>query len=316
MGRLVSVILPAYRAERCLAESLRSVREQTCPDWELIVVEDGSQDSTEQQVRRFAGEAGQDRVTFVRHGTNQGPGSTRNTGIRLACGEFIALLDADDRWLPDHLAACVGALGEQNADVAYSTVVKFDDPSGRLLGIWGPGTKDLERFPESLTWRNFITPSSAVLRRCVVDQVGAFDTDPKVQGCEDLDYWLRCAAAGLRFTHVPGCHVMYRKGGAGAGTGNWARIAEHHAKVLQKHSTAGVVPAGVLRRAYVYYRTAAGVLYLERDAAHAAEQFRAAWKASPARLDLLAAAGLCRSLFRVVPGGPLVRWIRRRKGYG
>ena len=114
---LVSVVVPAYRADRFLHGALDSVRRQRYSAWELIVVEDGSEGATQSLVEALAQEFPERRVVYLRHEQNRGLGATRNTAIQAAQGEFVALLDADDLWLETHLAAAVEALNETSADV-------------------------------------------------------------------------------------------------------------------------------------------------------------------------------------------------------
>src|ERR1017187_1702587 len=101
MAPLVSVIIPAYRAAQSIAATLGSVLAQTFKDYEIIVVNDGSPDSEELEK---ALEPYRDRIIYLRQ-ENQGPGGARNTGILTASGQYVALLDADDIWAPEHLAA-------------------------------------------------------------------------------------------------------------------------------------------------------------------------------------------------------------------
>jgi GT2 family glycosyltransferase len=262
-------------------------------------------------VEAFAQEAAGRRVVYVRHEKNQGLGATRNTAMGLARGEFLALLDADDIWMETHLAATLAALEEQQADIAYSTVVKFEDGTNRLLGLWGPSPKELAGFPAGLVRRNFITPSSAVLRRRVIEAVGRFDTDPDVHMCEDLDYWLRSVEAGMKFVHVPGCHCLYRKGAPGAGSGNLCNIVEHHAAVLAKHVGKAGIAARTWRRHLAWYQAAAGMLNLEDDARRAGPWFFKAWRTQPVRLDLLTLSLLCRTILPWLPQLGIVRRINR-----
>src|SRR4051794_12658650 len=94
----VSVVIPAFNAEEHIEEALRSVLSQTYGDWEIVVCDDCSIDGTAERVRRFG-----DRVTIVRTETNSGPAAARNLAIRHSSGELLALLDADDYWLPAYL---------------------------------------------------------------------------------------------------------------------------------------------------------------------------------------------------------------------
>lgn len=110
---LVSVVMAAYNAERFVAEAIASVRAQTCTDWELIVVNDGSKDRTGLIAER---EAMSDRRVRVVHQANSGrPGTARNHGLSLARGAFVGFLDADDLYAPTRLELCIRAL-RRNAD--------------------------------------------------------------------------------------------------------------------------------------------------------------------------------------------------------
>lgn len=232
-NELVSVVIATYRGERFIGEALDSVSRQTYPHWELIVVEDGSADGTEQMVRDFARRHRGHRVDYFRSAKNHGLGYTRNLTFARSCGKYIAILDADDRWLPGHLAANVDALQSSGKDIAYSTSLMFEDQSELLIGTWGPNTYDLLDFPQTLLGRNFITPSATVFRRDVINDVGPWDT---FEYGEDFSYWLRCIAAGKEFQHVLGLHCYYRKNHANAMTTNLCAMMEGVADVAARFS--------------------------------------------------------------------------------
>src|SRR5689334_9654380 len=123
-GELVSVIMPAYNAEKYIAESIRSVLAQTYADWELIVVDDGSSDNTGGVVREFVARDSRIKYVFQENGRL---GKARNTGIANARGELIAFLDSDDLWLETKLAAQTRALSENEADVVFCDCYIFKD---------------------------------------------------------------------------------------------------------------------------------------------------------------------------------------------
>jgi glycosyltransferase involved in cell wall biosynthesis len=104
----VSIIVPTYNRAKYLPEALESIRAQTCTDWELIVVDDGSQDDTAAVMERLTPTMSRP-VRYVRR-ENGGPAAARNTGLDLATGKYVAFLDSDDCWLPHHLKDCVEAL--------------------------------------------------------------------------------------------------------------------------------------------------------------------------------------------------------------
>lgn len=110
---LVTVVIPTYRRAALVARAIESARRQTYANLEIIVVDDGSPDDTEEVVRR---EAAKDaRVRYVRHSMNKGLPAGRNTGIRAARGEYIAFLDDDDEWRTDKIEQQVLAIGEHDA---------------------------------------------------------------------------------------------------------------------------------------------------------------------------------------------------------
>jgi glycosyltransferase involved in cell wall biosynthesis len=204
--------------------------------------------------------------------------AARNTAIRAARGTHLALLDVDDRWQPSHLAASLEALRESQAELAHSTVATFDDRTELVNGIWGPTARDLADFPYSLFRHCFITPATVVFRRSIVERIGLFE--PNLCPCEDLDYWIRCAAAGIRFTHVKGCHVLYRRNNAQAETSGTCRMTEAFARVIDKHKTALENPP------FEYYRLAARV-YFSAAWCHATTNPTQDRTADPSRAPLL-----------------------------
>lgn len=113
----VSIIMPAYNAERFIESAICSVQRQTLSDWELIVLDDGSKDSTCSIVERLAEE--DQRIVFVRNEANMGVAKTRNRGLDRCNGEYVALLDSDDVWHPEKLEEQLAALKRNNADMAY-----------------------------------------------------------------------------------------------------------------------------------------------------------------------------------------------------
>ena len=98
---LVSVIIPAHNREAYLPTAIDSVLAQTFSDWELLVVDDGSEDSTPKIAQEYARQ--DSRIHYLRHSPRRGAQAARNAGIRASGGRWIAFLDSDDQWLPDSL---------------------------------------------------------------------------------------------------------------------------------------------------------------------------------------------------------------------
>jgi glycosyltransferase involved in cell wall biosynthesis len=116
MGTAVSIILPTYNRAAFLPQALAAIRAQEVRDWELVVVDDGSSDNTEEVIR--AQTAGWEQPVRYHRQQNAGAYGARNTGLDLAAGKYVAFYDSDDVWLPHHLRDCVAAM-EENPDVDW-----------------------------------------------------------------------------------------------------------------------------------------------------------------------------------------------------
>jgi glycosyltransferase involved in cell wall biosynthesis len=234
---LVSIVIPTFNKDRFIGETLESIGRQEYSNWEVLVVEDSSFGQTENIVARFGRKHSSQRVEFSRNDQNYGAAYSRNVGFEKARGEFIALVDADDRWLPDHLRVSVDTLTQTGKDLVYSSVLMIEDQTEMPIGMWGPDKRDLHEFPYGMFRRNFVTPSATVMRSDVIRDVGPWGLGFRY--CEDADYWFRCIAAGKQFVHIGGVHCLYRKNHDGATTQQlcgtleeFAQIADRYAKVI------------------------------------------------------------------------------------
>jgi glycosyltransferase involved in cell wall biosynthesis len=206
-----SVVIPAHNAVRTLPATIRSVLAQTRQDFEILVVDDGSIDGTEEALRRTSTDA---RIVFLRQ-ENSGPAVARNAGIEASRGAFISLLDSDDLWLPTYLQAMAAALeAEPVAALAYTDAWRLDDEKRRIFRetIMATGNPPARppRDPEALLLRllrrNFVY-TSATVRRLTLDEVGGFTN---LTRSEDYELWLRIAANGRIFARAQGVLAVYR----------------------------------------------------------------------------------------------------------
>lgn len=130
MNYLVSIIMPAYNAEKFIAESIESVLAQTYPNFELIVIDDCSPDQTVEIVQNYVSK--DKRVKFFKKERNQGVAEARNTGLNHAKGDFVAFLDSDDKWVEDKLEKQLAVLKERNdIDVVYGSYYRFNSDGVR-----------------------------------------------------------------------------------------------------------------------------------------------------------------------------------------
>lgn len=204
----VSVVIPTYNRAAYIGEAIESALDQTVRDLEIIVVDDGSSDRTAEIVGSYG-----NRIRYVRQ-ENRERAAARNTGIRMASGERIALLDSDDAWLPNHIAACDEALRrDPRAGVAYSRAVLVDE-AGRLLTPMPAAMPSGDLLHQILSSCDIgATSSSTLIRREVFDSVGLFDEVRELSGSEDWVMWARIATR-YEFVAVPEITAKLRVHGA------------------------------------------------------------------------------------------------------
>lgn len=200
MNPLVSVVIPAFNAGAFIGEALESVRAQSYRPLEVIVVDDGSTDDTGAVVERFAAEDGTGLDVRYFHQENGGPSKARNVGIKAAQGEFIALLDADDRWCQSKLQLQM-ELFEQNesVDLTFCNVrfIRNGQPCGVMFGDDGGATSfkyDHGVVLDPVTGllkENFVNTSAVIARRRCFQSGFSFNENRKY--AEDWELWLKIA---------------------------------------------------------------------------------------------------------------------------
>jgi glycosyltransferase involved in cell wall biosynthesis len=203
----ISVIIPTYNRATYITEAIRSVQAQTYPNAEIIVSDDGSTDNTAEIMAGLG-----DAVTYIPLPHRGQPAATRNAGLRVAKGEFVAFLDSDDLFLPDKLALQVAAFeAHPAAGLAYSNGHFFcDDPVHRTGYVLdGLPTPSGDIFPELLRG-NLMSPPTVLIRRSCLEAVGVFDERPDFFAVEDYDLWLRVAAC-FPIIYVPGDVAAIRR---------------------------------------------------------------------------------------------------------
>lgn len=197
---LVSVVVPVCNGERFVDRALGSIRGQTFPDWEAVVVDDGSRDGSVAAVERHA--AADARVRLVRHPANRGVSAARNTALRHARGEWVAYLDQDDEYYPDHLRRV--AEWRAAGDLLVFDYDVVEDRDGH------PQKGHVRRYypawnARSLATGNVAVPLGVAHARTLVAACGGFDEGlPRAQTqTEDVDLWRRFVAHGAKVLFVP-----------------------------------------------------------------------------------------------------------------
>lgn len=224
---LVSVVIPVFNGAPFVAKAVSSVRAQTVTDVEILVVDDGSTDGSQSVLAELEQTKG---VTWFQqdHG---GPARSRNRGIAAARGEFVALLDCDDLWLPDKLAAQLEIAGRDPEIGVVHTDYDVVDPDGRVLESVA-ARHSAEPLVRAFVGGHAALPSTLLIRKSVLDKVGALN--PDLYGSEDSDLTIRLYAA-TRFACVE--RVLVHKLQRGHGYRDMAfDESEHKEKILSSRA--------------------------------------------------------------------------------
>ena len=197
----VSAIIPVFNAARTIGAALESIQAQTFRDFEIIAVDDGSTDAGLDVLASFRA-----TVKLLRQ-PNQGPSAARNYGVRESSGEYLAFLDADDRWRPTMLERLVAALDlHRDASMAYCDVAVIDS-EGRPLMTALAGERDAPSVDDMLERLRPIMPSGVVMRRTALDAAGGWPE--RLTSFEDVFLWLLMREQG-EFVHVPDVLAEWR----------------------------------------------------------------------------------------------------------
>jgi glycosyltransferase involved in cell wall biosynthesis len=205
----ISVIIPTYNCSAYLPEAIDSVLRQTYQDFEIIIVNDGSTDNTDEIIKPYL-ERYPGQVRYFSQ-LNEGAAVTRNVAIRHSTGEYIALLDADDVWVPDKLEQEVVLL-DQYPDVGLVHAnITFISENGDRLYTPERNMKFLSRnIFDNLYLRNAdISCPTTLIRKECFNRIGLFDEKLSRLGCEDRDLWLRIAKS-YKVMYIDKVLALYR----------------------------------------------------------------------------------------------------------
>lgn len=198
MSSLISIVIPTYNHAHFLGRALQSVLDQTYTHWEALVIDNHSQDNTDEVVNSFS----DPRIRLFKIHNHGVIAASRNLGMREASGEWIAFLDSDDCWYPGKLEILMAAAPEDTYDVLSNDELMVDIKTGaKQLSQCGPYQKDF--YKVLLIEGNRLSPSAAMVRReFLVRHNLAFDESQDYATVEDYDFWLNLARCGARFKFV------------------------------------------------------------------------------------------------------------------
>ena len=202
----VSVIIPAYNAEKFIVDALDSIFAQTYRPIQIIVIDDGSNDRTAKIVRSYQTSRSSEAIEQIElqyiYQENGGPSKARNSGIKVAKGKYLAFLDSDDMW-PQSKLSLQGKMMKRHPEVSllFGDSQRFSETIANTPSMFQANSygKDffgnefyvLDAYKKIITCGNFITTGSVIVRRDALESVGLFDESLKYS--EDVDFWLRIA---------------------------------------------------------------------------------------------------------------------------
>jgi glycosyltransferase involved in cell wall biosynthesis len=232
-GPLISVVIPTFNRARQVQAALRSVLAQTYPEFEIIVVDDGSTDGTGQALQVLISEedckSGRVRYLFQ---PNHGQSAARNMGIEKARGEFVAFLDSDDIWLPEKLEWQVRALERfKDKSRACITDARLIDNLGMDTSAFRRGGRsfeetlgiDFEAVRNLVKYRDPFWLSTLLVRTDLVKQLESFDT--QLGYAEDHDFFFRLSlATSICFVNKPLCVIDRSKSPEGSNCRPWDEV--------------------------------------------------------------------------------------------
>jgi hypothetical protein len=305
----VSIIIPAYKVAAFMQETLESVFAQSFTDFEVIVINDGSPDTTELE---NAIESYRHAVTYLKQ-ANQGAAAARNAGLRVARGRFVAFLDGDDIWLPNFLNEQLNLIQSDGGyDLVYADAVNFGDQAsgGRTSMEANPSNGEVT-FQKLLCGECNVITSTVVARKELIMRVGLFDVN--FPNSQDFDLWLRLAKdAKARITYQRRVLVR-RRLYQGSLASDSVKSFEGELRVLEKVSRRADLTSrerDALERTVVARRTSAEVIRGKRflltgDFADATRSFESAnasvpsWKLRLVLWSLRLTPRLTRLVYRV-----------------
>ena len=200
---LVSIIIPSYNHGKFVDKALRSVLNQTYQNWEVILIDNQSTDQTNEILSKFK----DSRLKFFKIDNNGIIAKSRNLGIKLSKGEWIAFLDTDDWWTSDKLSTCMDNINNEVDFIYHNLEIKYDKPKFSLKGKKYKG-RQLDKpilinlLVSGILEGNAIGNSSVIVRKKIINKVGGISENKDLVASEDYNTWLRIAQITDNFKYL------------------------------------------------------------------------------------------------------------------
>ncbi|MEZ7503915.1 glycosyltransferase family 2 protein [Flavobacterium sp. Arc2] len=254
---LISIIIPAYNASKFLLETLESVKRQTYTNWEIVLVNDCSTDNTIEIVNEFS-KGISNSVKLITNAKNSGVSVSRNIAVANASGTWLALLDSDDVWLPNHLETLMNEVDKDpQLNLVYAGCLVFLDTVETIIFKQEISEDMLNNFNVSLfTHQIGINPCTVLLDTNSWNRVGGMVQN--LQHAEDKDLFIRLAKMNYRFKFSNQHTALYRKhSNVSAASNNDSKMALGSLYIYEKHFDWDAIPLKIrinqLSNAYLSY---------------------------------------------------------------
>ncbi len=240
---LVSVIMPAYNAAPFIEEAINSVISQTVTDWELLVIDDSSTDNTSRIVEGIANR--DNRVKLLVNEKNMGAAGSRNRGLDIFQGQFVALLDSDDYWYPQMLEKMLARAEETKADIIYCSYELVDEQGKKVCNDFLVPEKT--SFRESIV-RSVITCSTVL----ITGELAKNNRFPMNMYHEDIAMWFQILRDGGTARGVSEVLAAYRQR-SDSKTSNKLKSAGRRWLIYRKHLKMSIIDCATTMVRYGYY---------------------------------------------------------------
>ena len=254
---LITICIPAYNSAKFIGETLQSVRRQTYVNWEVLVVEDGTDDGTKGIVEEFSKQVTQ-YVLYIKQEQNHGAPAARNVAAYASKGEWIALLDSDDLWHQNHLSSLIDSARENpTSEFIHGGAISFDSQTGKKLTQQVISQEVIDKFPISLFDTSYgIQPSTVMISSRLYKSLDGFNVLLR-DGQEDIEFWFRCARTECKFTFTGQNTCDYRKHPDALST-HTAKMTAGLAQVYSMHIDWEKIPKNIrIYQASTYWLSAA-----------------------------------------------------------
>jgi glycosyltransferase involved in cell wall biosynthesis len=269
----VSIILPTYNRAKLIENSLKSILNQTCQDFEVIVVDDGSTDNTDIIINKLR--ENDERIKYIKHKFNKGGSAARNTGIRNALGKYIAFQDSDDEWLPEKLELQLGAIKNagKKVGIIYSGMLRINNKDTEFVPPARVVKKEGNIYNELLKGSFIGTPTILGRVDCFNDVDGF---DESLSRLQDWDIVLRLSKK-YEFKYIDKALIISYFTSDSIGTNQKAFI-EAMTIIINKHYSEFNKHKNILSK---HYFNMGKILFMESNVLNSRTYFVKAWRANP-----------------------------------